>query len=414
MTVCAFVAPYLLPATARFVAAAAHIPGVDLVLVTAEPAGRLPAPLPSVLAGHWRVDSPLDPAEIAAAVRGLSRRLGPVRRLFGSLEELQVPLAQVREALGICGMDVATARNFRDKARMKQVLQSAGVPCARHALATSASEAAGFVAAVGLPVVVKPPSGAGARSTFRIDDEAALRTWLQAAPPTPEQPAMIEQFLAGTEGSFDAVAIDGEIVWHSISDYRPTPLDVLRNPWIQWTVLLPRDIDTPDYRRVAEVGAAGLTALGLRTGLAHLEWFRLADGTVAVSEAGVRPPGAQITTMLGLAHDADFYRAWAALMALASFTPPVRAWSVGTAYLRGIGTGVITGVRGLERLQAELGHLVVDRSLPRVGAPTSGAYEGDGYVIVRDRETGVVSDALRRLISGITVDVGPLRSELLS
>lgn len=411
---CAFVAPYLLPATARFVAAAAHLPGVELALITAEPLGRLPDPLPAALAGHWRIDSPLDPGEIAAAVRGLSRQLGPVQRLFGSLEELQIPLAEVRGALGIEGMGVATARNFRDKARMKDVLHAAGVPCAEHTLATSARDAAGFVARVGLPVVVKPPAGAGARSTFRLDDDAALRMWLDGAPPSPEHPAMIEQFLTGTEGSFDAVAIDGEVVWYSISDYRPTPLDVVRNPWIQWTVQLPRDIDTPDYRRVATVGADGLRALGLRTGLAHLEWFRLPSGTVAVSEAAVRPPGAQITTMLGLAHDVDFYRSWAALMALDSFTPPARAWSVGTAYLRGQGSGIITGVHGLDRMQRELGHLVVDRSLPHVGAPTSGTYEGDGYVIVRDRDTDVLSDALRRLISGITIDVGPSRSELLS
>ena len=414
MTVCAFVAPYLLPATLDFVAAAAHLPGVELALITTEPASRLPDPLPEVLAAHWRVDSPLDPAEIARAVLGLSPRLGPVRRLFGSLEQLQVPLAQVRQELGIEGMDVPTARNFRDKARMKDVLRAAGIPCAQHTLADSAAAAADFVARVGLPVVVKPPAGAGARSTFRLDDAGAVRIWLDGAPPTDRHPVVMEQFLTGTEGSFDAVAVDGTIAWYSISEYRPTPLDVVRNPWMQWTVLLPRRIDGPGFDEVARVGSAGLRALGLRTGLAHLEWFRLADGSVVVSEAAVRPPGAQITTMIGLAHDTDMHRAWAALMALDQFTPPARTWSVGAAYLRGPGTGLITGVHGLDRLQRELGHLVVISSLPAIGAPTSGTYEGDGFVIVRDRETDVVADALRRLVSGITVEVGPLRSELLS
>jgi hypothetical protein len=414
MTVCAFVAPYLMPATLEFVAAAAYLPGVDLALVTTEPASRLPAEVRAALAGHWRIDSPLDPGQIAGAVHGLSRQLGPVQRLFGSLEQLQVPLAQVRDALGLEGMDTDTAHNFRDKARMKQVLRAAGVPCAQHCLAASAGDATDFVARAGLPVVIKPPAGAGARSTFRLDDEAALRTWLATAPPGPASPVVIEQYLTGEEGSFDAVAIDGTVVWHSISLYRPTPLDVMRNPWIQWTVLLPRDIDTPEFNEIAQVGSAGLRALGLRTGLAHLEWFRLPGGQVLVSEAAVRPPGAQITAMLGLAHDVDMHRAWAALMARDEFTPPDRAWAVGTAYLRGAGTGMITGVHGLDRMQDELGHLVVNRSLPRPGTPTSGIYEGDGFVTVRDRETDVVRDALHRLISGITVEVGPLRSELES
>ena len=86
------------------------------------------------------------------------------------LEQLQVPLAQVREHLGIAGMDAATARNFRDKAQMKSVLRAAGVPCARHRLADSGGRSGGFAQEVGFPLVVKPPAGAGAKRTFRLDD----------------------------------------------------------------------------------------------------------------------------------------------------------------------------------------------------------------------------------------------------
>jgi Biotin carboxylase len=90
------------------------------------------------------------------------------------LEQLQVPLAQVREHLGIAGMDPVTANNFRDKAQMKTVLRAAGVPCARHKLAVGAADALEFAERVGFPLVVKPPAGAGAKSTFRLDDAADL------------------------------------------------------------------------------------------------------------------------------------------------------------------------------------------------------------------------------------------------
>ena len=53
-----------------------------------------------------------------------------------------------------------------------------------------------------------------------------------------------------------------------------------------------------------------------------MEWFRRPDGSVAVSEVGARPPGAQITSMLCYAHDFDLYSAWAALMMDGSFDPP--------------------------------------------------------------------------------------------
>ena len=52
MVVAAFVAPYLLEATARFVASAAQLPGVRLALITSEPADRLSAQLKEQLAGH--------------------------------------------------------------------------------------------------------------------------------------------------------------------------------------------------------------------------------------------------------------------------------------------------------------------------------------------------------------------------
>jgi hypothetical protein len=78
MVTAGFVAPYLLDTTTRFVEAAARLPGVRLALITCEPADRLPSALSESLAGHWRIEDPLDPGQIAAAVQGLGRQLGEV------------------------------------------------------------------------------------------------------------------------------------------------------------------------------------------------------------------------------------------------------------------------------------------------------------------------------------------------
>ena len=406
MVVAAFVAPYLLDATARFVEAAVSLPGMELAVITCEPADRLPAELRRGLAGHWRIDDALDAGQIGGAVQVIGEHLGPVERLLAVLEQLQVPVAQVREQLGIAGIDVTTARNFRDKAQMKSVLRAAGIPCARHRLADSAAAAADFAREVGFPLVVKPPAGAGAKSTFRLDDADDLRVWLNAAPPAPDRLALLEEFLSGEEGSYDSVMLDGRIVWDSVSIYLPTPLEVLRNPWIQWMVLLPRDIDEPEYEGIRAIAPTALRALGLRSGLTHLEWFRRPDGTVAVSEVAVRPPGAQITSMLCYAHDFDLYSAWAQLMVHGSFAPPERSWSVGTVFLRGQGTGHVLSVHGLDRLPAEVSSLVVESRLPEPGQLSSGSYEGDGYIVVRHRDTAVVTDAMRDLVTGVRVELG--------
>jgi len=406
MVTAGFVAPYLLDTTTRFVAAAARLPDVRLALITSEPADRLPPQLRDTLAGHWRIEDPLDPGQIAAAVQGLSRQLGQVERLLAVLEQLQVPLAQVREHLGIPGMDPVTANNFRDKDQMKTVLRAAGVPCARHKLAVSAAGALEFAGRVGFPLVVKPPAGAGAKSTFRLDAPGDLAAWLEMAPPMPERPAQIEEFLTGDEGSYDSVVVNGQVVWDSVSNYLPTPLEVLRNPWMQWVVLLPRDIGGPEYAGIRQVAPQALKALGLSTGLSHMEWFRRPDGSVAVSEVGARPPGAQITSMLCYVHDFDLYTAWAALMIHGGFDPPPRNWAAGTVYLRGQGAGQVRATHGLDALPPEVTSLVVDSRLPRPGQPSSGSYEGDGYITIRHPDTGVVTAALKQLVSTVRVELG--------
>ncbi|TQM45895.1 ATP-grasp domain-containing protein [Pseudonocardia cypriaca] len=405
MVVAAFVAPFLMPATARFVAAAAQLPGVRLGVITAAPAEQVPPDLARHLHAHWRVDDPLDPRQIVAAVKGLSGQMGQVERLVGALEQLQVPLAYARETLGIPGLDVETAYNVRDKSRMKQVLRAAGVPCARHQLVTDPGEAFAFADTVGFPLVAKPPAGAGAQATYRLDDGGALRSWLAATPPRADAPGLLEEFLVGEEHTFDSVTLGGRTVWASISDYLPPPLDVLRNPWIQWTVLLPRELDDPRYSGIGEAGPAALRALGVRDGLTHMEWFRRPDGSVAVSEVGARPPGAQISSMLGYVHDVDFYRMWTELVILDRFDPPERKYAAGTVYLRGQGRGRVRAVHGVDELQQRIGHLVVEARLPEPGQPASSSYEGEGYVTVRHPDTDVVRDALRQIVDGIRVEL---------
>ena len=323
------------------------------------------------------------------------------------LENIQVPLAEVRERLGIPGMPVEVAERFRDKARMKSAFEAAGVPCARSAQVASAGEVDGFAERIGFPFVVKPLAGAGARNTFRVDDAGQLASWLASSPPQPGEPMLLEEFVRGDEHSFDSVVVDGELVWHSVSRYLPSPLDVLSNPWIQWCVVLPRDIDGPEYAGIVGLGHHAVTALGLRTGLSHMEWFRRGDGSLAVSEVGARPPGAQFMSLMSFAHDVDMYAAWAGLVVEERFDPPQRRFAVGAAYLRAQGPGARSSPStGLDAVSEATTAAVVDVRLPGHGDRPSGTYEGDGYVIVRDPDTAAVEQALRELVSTIRLECG--------
>jgi formate-dependent phosphoribosylglycinamide formyltransferase (GAR transformylase) len=400
-----FVVPFVAETTMRFVEAAADLEGVRLGIVSQDPVERISARLRAKLVAHRRIPDSLDPRQIAVAVREIGARAGECTRLVGAFEQLQVPLAQVRDALGIEGLGVEAARNFRDKSRMKLVLREAGVPCARHGLASDARAALRVASTIGFPLVAKPPAGAGARNTFRVDGEDDLREYLGVMPPTPAQPLLLEEFVVGEEHSFDAVSIRGEPIWHSLTHYSPGPLEVMRKPWIQWTVLLPREIDHPRYDDIRDVAQRALAALGMGTGLSHMEWFRREDGSIAVSEVGARPPGAQFTTLISYAHGVDFYRAWARLMIEERFDPPERQYAAGIAFLRGQGRGRVRAVHGLAEAQKELGPLVVEVRLPRPGQPQADSYEGEGFVVLRHPETAQVERALRRVVELVRVEL---------
>lgn len=401
-----FVAPWYSENALRNIQAVASLPDVRLGIISQEPWEHLPPGLGTRIAAHWRVDECLDAAQLVQAGHALSQRHGPIHRFFGSVEQIQVALADARGRLGVAGMSVEAAQNFRDKPRMKSLLRSAGTPCARHRLITGDAGAWEFAREIGYPLVAKPPAGAAAQATVRVDGPDALSRALRIAAPGSDRPLLLEEFLTGDEHSFETISICGRAVWHSLTHYYPTPLEVLEEPWIQWRVVLPREVDDPRYDDIRRAAFAALEILGMDTGLTHLEWFRRPDGSVAISEVAARPPGAQITTLIARAHDVDFLQAWARVMVYEEFQAPQRRYAAGIAYLRGQGQGHVKAIHGLERAEREVGHLVVDVKLPAIGQGSSGSYEGEGYVIVRHPRTDVVEQAVLRLVTLIKVEFG--------
>ncbi|MES2525199.1 MAG: hypothetical protein V4617_21085, partial [Gemmatimonadota bacterium] len=249
----------------------------------------------------------------------------------------------------------------------------------------------------------KPPAGAGARNTHRISDAVELESALFTYRPSAADPMLAEEFLRGTEHSIETVSIGGKAVWHSITEYAPNPLHVLENSWMQWCVLLPREADAPAFDGIRSAASHALRALGMDTGVSHCEWFKRPDGSVAISEIGARPPGAQITTMISRAHDMDFVSAWMELMIAGTFSAPPRKYAVGTAYLRGQGRGVVRSIDGLDTVWHEFEDLICDARIPSAGQRPSGSYEGEGFIIVRHPETKVVRQALQRIVSLVRV-----------
>ena len=396
-----FVAPFPTDITMRFVRAAAKLQDVKLLGVVHSPPGGEDANLYDDMV---KIENPLDTAALIASIGELRRRHGQPHRILGILEAMQVQLAQVREHYGVEGMGSDTADLFRDKSRMKAALQKAGLPVARNRLLRTAQDAKEFAHEVGFPMVLKPPAGMGAKSTFRMQSLADLGRAIEGMNVSPDNPILAEEFLTGREFSFETITVGGEVKVHSISHYLPTCLEAVENPWIQWCCMLPKDISGPEYDGARKIGHAAIKALGLTDGMTHMEWFQRPDGTLAIGEIAGRPPGAMITLMNCYAHDEDIYKTWVRAVVDQKFDHPwTRKYAVGTAFLRGMGRGRIAGVTGVAETQRQLGPSVVEAKLPQIGAHKNDSYEGDGYVIVRDPSTDVVKQLLATIIKTVRV-----------
>ena len=399
-----FVAPFPLASTLEFTGALARLRDVRLLGIFMQ---RPKGPGADAFDDIQRVTSVFDAAQLSEAVALLADRYGAPHRILGVLEELQIPLAQLRVRHDVPGIDLKTARLFRDKAAMKDALRAAGLPCARHLRVASTADAWAFIEQVGFPIVLKPPAGAGCRATYRVSTIEELHNALMESRPSRERPVLAEEFLTGAEFSFETLTLNGQVRFHSIGRYYPGPLEVMEKPWIQWVVHLPRDISGPEFGPVREIGARALSALGLRTGITHMEWFRRPDGRIAIGEIAARPPGARIMSLMGHAHGVDMFHVWARLMVDDEIAEPLtRQFSAGAAFLRGVGMGRVVGVEGLDAAQRRVGDLVVAASLPAVGAPRRPGYEGEGHAIVRHTDSARVKAALLDLITTVKVRYG--------
>lgn len=396
-----FTAPFPMETTLRFVRAARSLSNIRLLGIFQEP--------PKGEARGWFDDleiipNGLDPAQIVAGAKRLRERHGELHRLLGILEDLQIQVAVAREELGLEGTSVEVAKNFRDKGRMKDVFRANGLPCAAHRYVTEANDAWELARKVGFPLILKPPAGAGSRATYRVDDARQLEAALAEIQPSPGRVMLAEEFLSGSERTYETVTVGGKPVFESIGRYYPGPLDIVRNDWMQWIVVLPRDISGPEYDDVKANGRKAIAALGLQEGMTHMEWFRKQDGSMAIGEIAARPPGAQIVKLMSWAYDTDLHRAWARAVVDKAFDGPFeRKWSVGIAFLRGPGAGRVAKIEGIDEAQKKMGHLVVEARLPAVGMAKAGGYEGEGWAIVRHEKTEVVEQAMLDLVRTVQV-----------
>jgi formate-dependent phosphoribosylglycinamide formyltransferase (GAR transformylase) len=375
--------------------------GATVIGVGDQPASALPAVARDALA-HYEHVTLSDEGAVLGVLHGLARHVS-IDQVECLWEPYMLLAARIRETFGVPGMTVDQTVPFRDKERMKQAIDAAGIRTAWHVSATTVAAVWEAAERVGYPLIVKPIAGAGSADTYRVDSAQELAEVLPLLRHVPQ--VSVEEFIDGEEFTFDTVSANGSILFENIMWYRPRPLQMRMHEWISPASIVLRNLTVPDLQGGRQMGADVISALGFRTGFTHMEWYRKSDGEAVFGEIGARPPGARVVDLMNYATDGDLYIAWAEAVAHGRLSQPLkRRFNSGCVFKRAKGVGRITHVDGLEALLAEYGADVVLVDLLPVGAPRRdwrAVLISDGMIVVRHPELPRVIEMTERFAADL-------------
>ncbi len=358
--------------------------GHQVIGVGDQPEDNLPEIAKSALAAYLQVPSFADEGAVFAKVADAAKHV-QIDQIECTWEPFMVLAAKLREGLGLPGMTVEQTIPFRDKEKMKQVLDQNSIRTPKHISTTTMEGVRSSAEKIGYPICVKPISGAGSADTYRVDSAEQLEEILPRMGHVQE--VSVEEFIEAEEFTFDTICVDGEIKFFNICCYRPRPLMGRSHQWISQQTVAVRDVLDPYYESGRQMGVEVIKALGFRNGFTHMEWYRKSDGEAVFGEIAARPPGANTVDLMNFANDFDVYQGWAEAVTKGSFSQPInRSYNAGHVFKRAHGEGRIQRIEGLEGLMSDYSeHMCIIDLLP-VGAPRRDwkqTLRSDGMIIVR-------------------------------
>lgn len=361
--------------------------GARVIGLGEHPVGSLPWVVKQSLSDYLRVQSLFDTDSVFATVKECAAHT-PIDRVECLWEPFMALAAQLREMLDIGGMHTAQTELFRDKKKMKDALDAAGLRTPRNTTAIGSEAIRAAAGTIGLPLVIKPIDGAGSAHTHEVRDQSVLE--IAIADVGEHREVSVEEYIEGEEYTFDTVCANGDILYENIAWYRPKPIIGRNVEWISMQTVNLRNIDRPELAAGRELGQRVIETLGFRTGFTHMEWFLTPSGEAVFGEIGGRPPGGRSVDLMNYSNDFDVYKGWAQAVTRGEFNQTAnRRYNAAAIFKRARGQGHICAIRGLNGLRHRFGeHIVVEDLLP-IGAPRRNWRQtllSDGYLIVRHPE----------------------------
>ncbi|MCR9246732.1 MAG: ATP-grasp domain-containing protein [bacterium] len=381
--------------------------GANVYGVGDQPAAALPDDARAALTDYLQCsfgDEAAAVERIRSWLRGRS-----IDRVECSWERLMYLAAQLRQTFGVPGMTVEQTAIVRDKERMKEAVEGAGLRVPRHGRARSQHEAWSVVERVGYPAILKPIDGAGSQNTFRCNDASEFEAALQRTRHVEE--ISVEEYVEGEELTYDTVCAGGRVLFENVSWYRPKPMILAQNEWISMQNIVLKDIHAEFPRPGVELGREVLQALGFEVGFTHMEWFRTSAGEAVFGEIGGRPPGARLVHAMNYGYDVDLFTGWAEAVCFGRLSQDVTPkYNASMVFKRAQGDGeTVVAHRGLGELLQRYGQHIASIELTPIGQPKRDwrkVVVGDGWIVVRHENLDFTLEMSEAFVSDLLVVAG--------
>lgn len=251
--------------------------------------------------------------------------------------------AMLADRLGLPGPSLYAAVTSRNKALQRGIFAGAGLPQPDFFIAGPHAPESDLVAWAmeHFPVVVKPVDGAGSAGVTHVSTRSHLCTALEGRA---GRTILLERALSGQEYSWEGIVRDGKILFGNVTLKETTGpphfVEVLHR------------VACLDDGTADKLPADVIAAIGMRTGIVHLEFIRTPDGP-AIIEVAVRTPGDHIMDLVDLAYGFDPFEILVSL-ALAQPVPalPDAPSAYAASWFPTHCAGRVRTIRGLEEIRA--------------------------------------------------------------
>ncbi|MGC4978093.1 pyridoxal-phosphate dependent enzyme [Streptomyces sp. DT199] len=348
-----------------------------------------------------------------ALVRAVTKAFEPgcIAGVSTTSEFYLAAAAGLATAVGLPAEGAEAIAGCRDKGRLRETLERAGIGQPRFEVVQDGPSAAAAAERLGTPCVVKPVDDSGSTRVRRCDSaqqaaelaaEITARTTNGRGQPMAGR-ALVEQYLDAPEYSVEMFGIDG--VHHLIGITEKTVTGAPH--FVESRHLVPADLPAEAAREMTGTVSAALRATGLGRGPSHTEVKRTATGS-AVVEINPRLAGGLIPELYRLATGVDLL---AAQVAHAAGTTPLLpdgcTRHAGIQFILPDEPGVLEGVTGLEEARAVPGveRVTVTAAAGTRVAPPTDAYGRIGYVVAVGESRKTVVEALDRAMALVRVDL---------